>query len=79
MSITEAFGGIADLLATLAPEKVQHLKASDAMSARVEYLVNLKKDGGISVAENAELERFLGLNMLISLAKARAHKLLLNQ
>ncbi len=43
MTITEAFGGIADLLATLAPEKVQNLKATDAMSARVEYLVNLKK------------------------------------
>lgn len=76
MTITEAFGGIADLLATLAPEKVQNLKATDAMSARVEYLVNLKKENSISAEENAELERFLGLNMLISLAKVRARKLL---
>ncbi len=76
MTITEAFGGIADLLATLAPEKVQNLKATDAMSARVEYLVNLKKENSISAEENAELERFLGLNILVSLAKVRARKLL---
>jgi hypothetical protein len=76
MTVTEAFGGIADLLASLSPEKIADLKASPAMSARVEVLVNRKKEGLISADENVELERFLGLDLLISMAKARARQLL---
>ena len=76
MTVTEAFGGIADVLASLSPEKVANLKASPSMSERVEALVNRKKEGLISADENAELERFLGLDLLISMAKARARQLL---
>jgi hypothetical protein len=46
------------------------------MSVRVEVLINRKKEGLISEDENAELERFLGLDLLISMAKARARQLL---
>jgi CBS domain containing-hemolysin-like protein len=76
MTVTEAFGGVADLLASLSPEKIVTLKASTSMSERVEVLVNRKKEGLISEDENAELERFLGLDLLISMAKARARQLL---
>ena len=76
MTVTEAFGGIADLLADMHPEKIANLKASPAMSNRVEELVAIKKNGNISAEENAELERFLGLDLFISLAKVRARKLL---
>jgi hypothetical protein len=79
MTVTEAFGNIADLLADLAPEKVALLQAAPTMSARVEYLVQRKKTSHISVEENAELERFLGLNLFISLAKARARQRLQSQ
>jgi hypothetical protein len=46
------------------------------MSEEVEKLVMLKKQGTISVDEAADLERFLALDLFISLAKARAHILL---
>jgi hypothetical protein len=72
MSVFEAFGDIAGTLAQAAPERIIALTASPAMSARVEELVNRKKDGPISLEESAELERFLALDLFINLAKARA-------
>ncbi|MEI7585037.1 hypothetical protein [Runella sp.] len=76
MSITEAFGDVATMVAQMNPEKVVALKASRQMSEEVEKLVMLKKQGTISVDEAADLERFLALDLFISLAKARAHILL---
>ena len=76
MTINQAFGDIADVLAGLAPAIVVEIKASTLISQRVEVLVNRKKDGLITYDETLELERFLALNMLISLAKARARVLL---
>ncbi|OIN58859.1 hypothetical protein [Arsenicibacter rosenii] len=78
MSVTEAFGDIASLIAQMAPEKVINLKASSTMSAQVEALISKKKEGSITPDESAELERFLGLDIFISLAKARA-RLILHQ
>ncbi len=76
MTVAEAFGDIADILASLSPEKIIALKASPKMSERVESLIHLKKDGSISVDQASELERFLALNLFINLAKARARLLL---
>ena len=76
MSITEAFGDVATMVAQMNPEKVVALKASRQMSEEVEKLVMLKKQGTISVDEAADLERFLALDLFISLAKARARILL---
>ncbi len=78
MTVSEAFGDVADVLAQLSPEKIIGLKASTKMSERVELLTNLKKDGSITYEQAHELERFLTLNMFINLAKARAHVLLHN-
>jgi hypothetical protein len=72
MTINQAFGDVADLLAGLAPDKITALKAPKSMSDRVEELVNRKKEGSITFDETLELERFLALNVLISLTKARA-------
>lgn len=76
MSITEAFGDVASLIAQMAPEKIVSLKASKQMSEEVERLVMLKKEGTISFEQNAELERFLALDLFISLTKARARALI---
>ena len=76
MSVTEAFGDVASLIAQMNPQKIIGLKAPKAMSERVEHLVYLKKQGIISIDEVAELERFLGLDLFIGLAKARANQLL---
>ena len=79
MGVVEAFGNIADILARMAPEKVAKLKADQAMSDRVEILVFKKKDKSISNEELIELERYLSLDLLINLAKARALKLIQQQ
>ncbi len=77
MSITEAFGDVATVVAQMGPEKIATLKAPKSMSDRVEYLVHLKKNDTISIEESAELERFLGLDLFIGLAKARANQLII--
>ncbi|WP_428665630.1 hypothetical protein [Runella sp.] len=76
MSVTEAFGDVASLIAQMNPEKVVALKASKQMSEQVEKLVVLKKEGTITLEQAAELERFLALDLFISLAKARARILI---
>ena len=76
MTIVEGFGYVADILAQMVPNQIITLKAPKAMSERVEVLVNLKKDGLITLDESSELERFLALDLFISLAKARAKILL---
>lgn len=76
MTLTEAFGNVADAIAHLDPDKLLEIKAAPELSVRVEELTGKKKDGTIIDAEALELERFLALDMLISMAKARARKLL---
>ena len=76
MSVAEAFSDFAEVLAAMAPAKVVELKASTAMSERVEELVNKRKNDQITPAEAIELERYLALDLLITLAKARAKKML---
>jgi hypothetical protein len=76
MTITEVFGSVADALAALAPKKIVDLKAPASMSKRVNALILLKKEGHISTEETLELERFLALNLFVSLAKARARVIL---
>ena len=76
MTVTQAFDGVAELLAQLDPTKIVALQASAEMSKQVEVLVNKKKAGAITFGETLDLERYLALDMLIGLAKARARRLL---
>ena len=76
MTVAERVGDIADSIAMLNPSQLLTLKASKAMSERVEELVFKKKDGIISEEEASELERYLAIDLLIALAKARARILL---
>jgi hypothetical protein len=76
MSVTEAFGDVATQMAQIAPDKIVTLKASPHLSARLETLIDRKKDGIITNEESVELEQFLALDLFISLAKARARLLL---
>ena len=79
MSVSEAFGDVASLIAQMNPEKIVKLKASNVMSERVENLVFRKKNGTITLDETSELERFLALDLFIGLAKARANQLITNK
>jgi hypothetical protein len=76
MTVIEAFGDIAEILAKMNPEKITHLKASPEMADRVSFLVEKKKDRNLTEDEKIELERYLSLDLLINLAKARARRML---
>ncbi|MFK7972110.1 MAG: hypothetical protein AB8F95_17205 [Bacteroidia bacterium] len=79
MGVVEAFGNVADILANMNPEKVANLRASQEMATRVEELVNKKKEFKIAEEESIELERYLSLDLLLNLAKARAQVLIATQ
>ncbi|MDX2280115.1 MAG: hypothetical protein NW218_11030 [Saprospiraceae bacterium] len=76
MTVTQAFDDIAEILAQLDPQKIAELHAAPELSSRVEELVNKKKEALITPDESIELERYLALDMLINMAKARARRLL---
>jgi len=76
MTVSEAFGDVAEILARLNPAQILKLRASTGMAERVEELVEKKKENGLSWEESIELERYLALDLLIGLAKARARRLI---
>lgn len=76
MSVVEAFGDIAGILAQMAPEKVVAMRAPQDLSERVQVLTEKKKQGSLNEDEAIELERYLSLDLLMSLAKARAKAIL---
>jgi len=78
MSVAEAFGDIANVIAKIAPSKIVELRPSTSMQERVNELIQKKKNAQISTDESVELERYLSLDLFITLAKARA-RLILNQ
>ena len=77
MVISEVFGDIAEVIAQMNPQQIIDLKAPKGISERVEELVSRRKNGLISVDESIELERFLALDLFISLTKVRARKLVM--
>lgn len=77
MVISEVFGDIAEVIAQMNPQQIIDLKAPKGISERVEELVSRKKDGLISVDESIELERFLALDLFMSLTKVRARELVM--
>jgi hypothetical protein len=78
MIISEVFGDIAEVIAQMNPQQIINLKAPKGISERVEELISRKKDGIISIDESIELERFLALDLFISLTKARARKIVMS-
>jgi len=63
---------IAVLASQPTPEQVLALKPSDAMQDRVSELLRRSKIGGLSRAEESELDRYLYLEHLVRLARAHA-------
>ncbi len=67
-----AYEEVAEFIASLDPAKLLELKPSPTVQARLEDLLAKKKKAGISEDEQYELDRYLALEHLIALAKARA-------
>jgi hypothetical protein len=71
-----AYEEVADFIAALDPNKLLTLKPSASVQERVEILIYKKKDAGLSTEEQYELDRYLALEHLVSLAKISARKYL---
>jgi len=71
------FEELADLLASMDPNKVLAFKTSKKSQSRLEELLEKnKKIKGLSKSEKSEIEQFMLLEHIVSLAKARAIKML---
>ena len=69
------FDELADLLASMDPDKVLAFKVSEKAQARLEVLLEKnKEEEGLSESEQSEMEQFMLLEHIVSLAKARALK-----
>ena len=73
MSLTKAYDEVVDLIASGAsPRAVAEFRPSEVTRRRVADLVQREKLGDLKADEAAELDRFLTLEHLMRLAKARA-------
>ena len=71
-----AYEEVAHFIAELDPNKLLTLKPSTIVQTRVETLIYKKKEDGLSLEEQYELDRYLALEHLVSLAKVHARKYL---
>ncbi len=63
---------LAQFLASLSPRRVLAYKASDKAQLRVNQLLEKNKTIGLTPDENAEMERFMTVEHIVRLAKAKA-------
>jgi len=75
MTVAEVYSEVAESLARVG---ISNLPSLESVSERVEELVYKKKDGKITEDEAIELERYLSLDLLISLAKTKAKHMVTN-
>lgn len=71
-----AYDEIADFIAQMAPEKLVTYTASPTLQRRINDLLDKNKEDGLTPEERSELEHYLLIDHLISLAKLRARRLL---
>jgi len=67
---------IAGFMAGMDPKKVIAFKPSEANQNRLDALLDKQQEEGLTPEESRELEHYLIINRIVSLAKARAMKLL---
>ncbi len=65
---------LADLLASMDTEKVLHFHASPAAQQRLEILLEKNKVNELSPSEEQELEKYMAVEHIVRLAKARARQ-----
>ena len=71
-----AYEEVADFIAALDPKRLLELRPSNTVQLRVENLIDKKKDDILTIEEQYELDRYMALEHLISLAKVRARRFL---
>ena len=65
---------LAELLANMDPEKVIQFHASKGAQQRIEELLEKNKEGTLADDEKIEIERFMTVEHIVRLAKARAYQ-----
>jgi len=68
------FDELADLLASMDPIKVLAFHTSAAAQKRLEQLLTINKEGSLTQDETLELERFMTVEHIVRVAKARARQ-----
>jgi len=69
-----AYDELVDVIATgPAAQRIVQFRASEENQRRVTDLLEREKAGSLTPQETAELDRYLQLEHLVRLAKARAH------
>lgn len=63
---------LAQFLASLSPRRVLAYKASPKAQSRVNVLLEKNKSSGLTADENAEMERYMTVEHIVRLAKAKA-------
>jgi hypothetical protein len=72
LEYNSVYDELAYFLASLSPRKVLAYKASPKAQERVNELVEKNKINGLTNEENAEMERFMVVEHIVRLAKAKA-------
>ena len=73
--LSPVFEELADLLASMNPDKVLAFRTSKKSQSRLEELLEKNKHPkGLTQTEQSEVEQFMLLEHIVSLAKARALK-----
>jgi hypothetical protein len=67
---------IAEFIASMDPLKLIHFNASPSLQIRVDSLLEKNQGEGLTAEERSELEHYMVIDHLISLAKIRAQKML---
>lgn len=63
---------LAFFLASLSPRRVLAYKVSEKSQSRVNQLLEKNKTAGLTEEESAEMERFMTVEHIVRLAKAKA-------
>lgn len=77
VNTTKVYDEIIDFIASgTTPQTVVNFQLSDSAKERLEYLVYQHKMGQLTPEEKKELDHFLTLEHIMTLAKAKAHQYL---
>lgn len=72
IAYNSVYDELAYFLASLSPRRVVAYKASPKAQARVSELLEKNKTVGLTAEENAEMERYMTVEHIVRLAKAKA-------
>jgi hypothetical protein len=80
MNHVKAYEEVIDFIAAgTTPQNVIAFRPSEAAQERLTELISREKQGALSAEDRSELDRYLQLEHLMRLAKARAHEFLPNE